>query len=482
MTEAVFGGGGSAPERAAKPALVAATSGRTLSYDELAAAVASIATGLVRTGLGPGTVIALHLPDSPEFAVALHAAFAAGAVPFPVRATVTATELARLLAEAGARALVTWPVMLDIARRAAKSADVDRVLCFGDEPDAEPFSGLTTGAAKPPETAVKPADLALLAGTRGSAGRVRCVPLTHADVSGGLFRVAEAGMIGGSDVVLSALPLADVLGLNGVLNPALRLGATVVTLSGAGRDNLLRAVQDQRVTMALVTPETVEMLALDRVVPRYHLRSLRAVVAVGGPLRAEVARACATRLGCPVRQAYGLAEAAGLTHLNLRAAEEGTLDSVGRGLLGVRWSVTDSATGAEQPAYQAGELCVRVLDRWVRSGDSAFADEHGRVFILGRLGERGPEPPAEPEAVLAAHPAVREAVVAPAPDPELGLVPHAFVVLDEQIPAEVLLDYVNAHVPSYRSVPAVTVVDLIPRSPSGRVLRRALLERAGLGS
>ncbi|MFG2005383.1 AMP-binding protein [Spirillospora sp. NPDC048911] len=481
VTQAVFGVTGPVPERGAKTALVAATSGRSLSYDELARAVASIATGLIRAGLGAGTVIALHLPDSPEFAVALHAVLAAGAVPFPVRATVTAAELARLLAEAGARALVTWPVVLDIAQEAGKSVELERLFCFGAEPDVEPFSDLTTGAATLPETAVDPAaDLALHACTRAVAGRARTVPLTHADVTAGLIRLAGAGMIGASDRVLSALPLADVLGLNGLLNPALRLGATVVTLSGAGRDNLLRAIQEQQVTMALVTPEIVEMMAFDRTVGRYRLRSLRAVVSTGGPLGAEVARACAARLGCPVRQAYGLAEAAGLTHLNLRAAEEGTLDSIGRALSGVRWRVADLATGTEQPAYQAGELCVGVAGRWMRSGDSAFADEHGRGFVLGRLGARRPEPPAEPGAVLAAHPAVEDAVVAPAPDPELGLVPHAFVVLADRVSAEDLLAYVNAHVPSYRGVLVVNVVEMIPRSPSGRVLRRALLERAGL--
>jgi acyl-coenzyme A synthetase/AMP-(fatty) acid ligase len=259
-----------------------------------------------------------------------------------------------------------------------------------------------------------------------------------------------------------------------------------VTQSGAGRHDQLRAIQDHRVTVALVPPRMVEILAFDRAVPRYHLRSLRAVVSTGGPLRAEVARACATRLGCPVRQAYGLAEAAGLTHLNLRAAEEGTFDSVGRGLPGVTWRVVDPATSTDQPAYQAGELCLRLpvagtgQVRWLPTGDSAFADEHGRIFILGRLGAGRPEPPAEPEAVLSAHPAVRDAVLAPAPDPELGLVPHAFVVLAEPVSADDLLSYVNGHVPPYRSVLAVHEVDVIPRSPSGRVLRRALLERAGL--
>nr|WP_281292237.1 AMP-binding protein [Actinomadura decatromicini] len=332
-------------------------------------------------------------------------------------------------------------------------------------------------------------DVALVAWGRGEQGRAGdVVRLTHAEVVAGLVRVADSGLLGGSDVVLSALPFSDVLGVNGVLNPALRLGATVVACAGTRRPDLLRALRDHQVTVAVLPPRLVEALAYDRAVSRYELGALRAVVAAGGPLAAEDARAAAARLGCPVRQAYGLAEAAGFTHLNLRAVEEGTLDSVGRGLPGVTWRIVHPRRGTAQPSYQPGELCVRlpvartaaVPVRWLPTGDSAFADDHERVFILGRLPAVRSEPPGEPEPVLAAHPAVEDAVVAPAPDDDLGLAPHAFVVLAERASEDDLLAYVNKHVHRTRMVSAVHVVDEIPRAPDGQVRRRALLERAGL--
>lgn len=469
-------------------AVVDAMGGRGMSHAGLAAAVGSLAAGLAREGAGPGTVVALHLPDSPEFVVALHAVTAAGATPMPVRPGTTAPELAALLAAADAEILITWPVLLDVARTAVRERPVGRMFCFGDEPGVEPVSTLYTGGPAP-EVRVDPAcDAALIACTRGDGAPARAVRLTHAEVVAGLTRVADAGLVGPSDIALSALPLADPIALNGLLNPGLRLGATLVTLAAAGRHELLRAIQDHRVTVLLAPPRLVEVLAYDRSVGRYDLRSLRAVVSAGGPLSAEAARACSARLGCPVRQAYGTAEAAGITHLNPRGVEEGTLDSVGRGLLGVSWRVVDPATGSDQPAYQPGELCLRlpmtsaaaVPVRWLTTGDQAFADEHGRVYILGRLGARRPEPPAEPDAVLAAHPAVSDAVIVPVPDLAVGLAPHAFVVATRPVPREELLAYVNAHVPSYRRVVALHVVDMIPRSPSGRVRRRALLQRAGL--
>ncbi|TDD60338.1 AMP-binding protein [Actinomadura rubrisoli] len=481
-----LGGGGLGGP--ARPALVDGASGRSLSRADLAAQAGSAASGLAREGLGRGSVVGLHLPDGPEFAVALHAVTAAGAAPFPVPAAVPAAELARLLDAAGARAVITWPALLAGALEATASCGVERIFCFGAEPGAEPFSALLTGRAAPDVPADPARDIALLGCTRVSSGPARAVRLTHAEVVAGLVRVAGAGMIGPDDIVLTALPFAGVLGLNGVLNPALRLGATVVALAGTGRHDLLRALQDHRVTVAVLPPRLVEVLAYDRAADRYGLRSLRAVVSAGGPLAAEDVRAAAGRLGCPVRQAYGLAEAAGFTHLNLRAAEEGTLDSVGRGLPGVVWRIVHPRTGADQRSYQPGELCVRlpvartaaVPVRWLPTGDSAFADDHGRVFILGRLGLARPEPPAEPETVLAAHPAVGDAAVAPAPDLDLGLAPHAFAVVKAPASADDLLAYVNAHVADCHRVTAVHVVDAIPRTPDGRVRRRELLARAGL--
>ncbi|WUI02291.1 AMP-binding protein [Spirillospora sp. NBC_00431] len=448
VTRAVLGAGAD-PGRVA---VMDAESGRSVSYAELVAGVEAAASGLVRAGIGPGDVVGLLLPDGPEFAVALHAVIAAGAVPFPVGAECPVDAV-------GARAVITSGRF----DGAARTLELDRLM-VGE-------GAGVSGAEVDPDR-----DVALLACARG-----RAVGLTHAEVVAGLVRVADAGMIGGGDTVLSALPFSDVLGLNGVLNPALRLGAAVV---GLGGHDLPRALRDHRVTVAVLPPGLVRGLAASRC----DLPSLRAVVVAGGPLAAEDARAAAAGLGCRVRQAYGIAEAGGFTHLNLRAAEEGTLDSVGRGLPGVTWRIVHPRSGAAQASYQPGELCVRlpaartaaVPVRWLPTGDSAFADDHGRVFVLGRVTGTRPDPPGEPETVLAAHPSVGDAAVIPVPDGDLGLAPHAFVVLVEPVPEGGLLAYVNGRVPRTRAVSAVHVVDEIPRTRDGRVRRRALLERSGL--
>ncbi|HEU5156602.1 MAG TPA: AMP-binding protein [Streptosporangiaceae bacterium] len=416
--------------RGTRVALIDATSGRTLSYAELVEAVWSAASGLRRAGVGRGDVVGVHLPDVPEIAVALHAVMAAGAAPTPIRPATSAEAMARQLSECGARWVITWPVLLDIALAAARDTQVERIVCFGAEPDAEPFSQLLSGDGRPVEAGTDPrADVALVPYTLGTTGPPKGVRLTHQNLVTGILQLVGAGLISGADTALSTIPLTDVTGMVTVLHVGLHAGAAVVTRSGTGRLDLLRTLQDLRVSLLLCTPDIVEMLAHDHEVDRHNLRSLRSIISTGAPLRPEAARACARRLGCPVRQAYGLAEAAGITHVNLRAAQEGTLDSVGRGLPWVDWRVIGPGTGVEQAAYQPGELLVRgpaaarsradarPLPEWVPTGDVAFGDEHGRLYIVGRMPAPGTRPAGDPQATPEAHPAVRDAAVIPIPGP-----------------------------------------------------------------
>ena len=479
--------------RGTRVALIDATSGRAVSYAELAGAVRSAASGMARAGIAIGDVVGVHLPDVPEIAIALYAVMAAGAAPTPIRPTTSVEAMTRQLTESGARWVITWPVLLDIALAAVRGTQVERVVCFGAEPDAEPFSALQAGTERPVGSGLDPrTDLALVPYTRGTTGPPAGARLTHRNLITGILQLVGAGLISGTDTVLSTIPLTDVVGQVTALHVGLHAGAVVVTRSGTGRLDLLRTLQDRRVSFLVCTPDIVEALAADREVDRYNLRSLRSIISTGEPLRPDAARTCAARLGCQVRQAYGLAEAAGITHVNLRAAQEGTLDSVGRGLPWVDWRIVDSPAGAEQPAYQPGELLIRgpavahsratgeALPEWVRTGDVAFVDEHGRLYIIGRMSEPGDQPADDPQAMLEGHPAVGDAAIIPIPDRDLGLSPHAFAVLQEPASGADLLAYMNEHLPLFQRVRAVHLVPVIPRTPSGRIMRRVLIERAGL--
>jgi acyl-CoA synthetase (AMP-forming)/AMP-acid ligase II len=223
-------------------------------------------------------------------------------------------------------------------------------------------------------------------------------------------------------------------------------------------------------------------------------------VSGAAPLGAEIATDCAERLGCIVKQGYGLTEASPVTHINPEdAVRRGT---VGLPLPGTSCRIVDPESEADSPPGQPGEVWIRgpqvmtgYLGRsdatadaireggWLRTGDIGTMDDDGYLRIVDRLKEmikvKGFQvAPAELEAVLVSHPAVQDAAVVPVADPELGEAPKAFVVRKEDVGPDELIAFVAGQVAPYKKVRHVTFVDAIPRSASGKILRRELRERS----
>jgi NAD(P)-dependent dehydrogenase (short-subunit alcohol dehydrogenase family) len=241
-------------------------------------------------------------------------------------------------------------------------------------------------------------------------------------------------------------------------------------------------------------------LATSELTGDYDLSSLRVLTSGGAALSADLARACAHRIGCRVSQGYGLTELAGATHL---APDDGPYrpDSIGPALPGVEWRVIDPGTQADLGPGEPGELLVRsatamrgYLDDpeataatvdaggWVRTGDIVTFDSDGWFRVTDRIKElikyKGYQvAPAELEEVLLTHPAVGDAAVVRSPDEAAGEVPKAFVVLRAPVTADELTTWVAERVAPYKRVRRVEFTDQIPRSPSGKILRRVLAER-----
>jgi acyl-coenzyme A synthetase/AMP-(fatty) acid ligase len=284
------------------------------------------------------------------------------------------------------------------------------------------------------------------------------------------------------------------------MNLGLAAGPTVVTMPRFDLESFLRLVQDRRITRAELVPPIVLALAKDPRVERYDLSSLRVVTSAAAPLGEELARLCAERLGCRVKQAYGMTELGGGTHF---APDDGPdrPESIGQPLPGVECRVVDCATGADVGPGRPGELLVRApgamegylgngaataltidADGWLRTGDIVCANADGWFVIVDRVKElikyKGCQvAPAELEAVLVSHPAVTDAAVVGSPDEEAGEIPKAFVVLGAPASADELMRFVADRVAPYRKVRRLEVVEQIPKSPSGKILRRVLLER-----
>ena len=488
-----------------KPALIDGPSGRVLTYAQLGAGVERVAAGLAAHGFERGDVLALFAPNCPEFALAFHGALAAGGVVTTVNSLSTVQDLQFQLRNAEARYLVTVGPFLDRAMPAAGLAGIEQVFVLGDAPPSPgttPFGTLLATAAPAPDVDIEPAtDVAALPYSSGTTGLPKGVMLTHRNLVANLVQTAALHAVAQTDRIVVVLPLFHIYGLQVVLNLGLSAGATLVTLPRFEFEGFLSLLQQQRITRAFVVPPIVLALARQPVVDRYDISSVAAMMSGAAPLDAELETACARRVGCRMVQGYGLTEASPVTHANPDIPGKSKPGSVGHLLPNTECRIVDPAGGTDLGPGEDGELWIRgpqvmrgylnnpeataeMLDThgWLHTGDIGRVDQDGYFTIVDRLKElikyKGFQvAPAELEAVLRSHPAVADAAVVPLADDECGEVPKAFVVLRGDASPADLMAYVAERVAPYKKIRAVELIDAIPKSPSGKILRRVLRER-----
>ena len=493
---------GRARELGDKPALIDAPSGRTLTYGQLVDAVERVAAGLAERGFGRGDVFAHYAPNLPEYAVAFHAVASLGGVNTTANPLLTTDELAAQLVDCSASLLVTVPAMLDKAMAAAERAGVEEVFVYGEADGATPFARLLEARAPVPQVRIDPAsDLAALPYSSGTTGLPKGVMLTHRNLVANILQIASAHTTSAEDRVLAVLPFFHIYGLVVVLHKALSRGATLVTMPRFELPGFLGAIQDHRVTRLYVVPPIVLALARHPVVGDYDLSSVRIVLCGAAPLSPELEAACAKRLGCRVLQGYGLTETSPVTHVVPEVAAGRKPGSIGPPLASTECRVVDLKTGVDAAPGRPGELWIRgpqVMkgylnnpqatadtideDGWLHTGDIGRVDEDGWFTIVDRLKEMIKYKayqiaPAELEAVLLEHPAIADTAVIGIADEEAGEVPKAFVVASRALAADEVSAFVAERVAPYKKLRAVEFVDEIPKSPSGKILRRLLVQR-----
>jgi len=245
-------------------------------------------------------------------------------------------------------------------------------------------------------------------------------------------------------------------------------------------------------------------LAKHPLVEQFDLSRLCTIMSGAAPLGEEVARACAKRLGCTLKQGYGMTEASPVTHLS--PEDSAKLSSIGPPIPNTECRVVDVSTGEDLGPDREGELWVRgpqvmkgywnnpeatseVLDAegWLHTGDVGYADKEGFFYIVDRVKElikyKGFQvAPAELEALLLSHPAVSDAAVIGVPDEEAGEVPKAFLVTPGEPDAAEIMAFVAQRVAPQKKIRQIEFLEAIPKSASGKILRRVLLERERTGS
>ncbi len=445
-----------AAARADRPALIDGPSGRTLTYGALASGVQALASGLFERGFAPGEVVALFAPNLPEYAVAFHGVLAAGGANTTINSLAAEEDIRAQLVATGARYLITIAPFLERALPAADAAGVERVFLLGAEgvEGTESFASLLAPDAEPVrlgavDTATAVAALPMSSGTTGFA---KVVQLTQRNLVANVVQSDAAINISEDDVMIGVLPFFHIYGLTVLVNLALRKGATVVTMPRFDLEEFLTLLQEHRVTFACLVPPIVLALAKHPSVDKYDLSALERVMTGAAPIDADTMRAAAARLDASVLQGYGLTETSPVISAPTRDAAMGRPASTSFILPNTEIQIRDIETGASLGPDLDGEIMIRgpqVMagylddpeanaftlepDGWLHTGDIGHADADGYLYVVDRLKElikyRGFQvPPAELEALLVQHPAVMDAAVIPAPDPNAGEVPKAFVV------------------------------------------------------
>lgn len=489
----------STPTPDSQPALVDAQSGEQMTYGELRAAALAGARGLVAHGVRPGDAVALVGHNQPSFVVALHAALLAGAAVAPLNPAHTVAELAKQMGQISPSVVICSEASADPSCTAARAAGVRGCLVLGSHPHLPSFNelpppeGFVALPELDPETAV-----ALLPFSSGTSGLPKPVMLTHRNLVANLEQTRKGWKLRPGEVLVAALPFFHAYGFTIVLHCGLLVGSTVVTMPRFDANAYLGLLARYRCTRAHIVPAIARKIASVSDGESFDLSSLKYVVCGGAPLEASTLAQAELRLGCKIRQGYGLTEASPGTHQvfddDFAHAPPGC---VGRLSPSTEARVVVPDTEIDVPPGSSGELLIRgpqvmqgylsqpeasakaKAGEWLRTGDLARIDEDGFLFIEDRLKDvikcNGFQvSPSELEAIFHTHPEVMDVAVVGVPHEARGEAPRAFVRTSRPNMEAELVEFIASRVARYKTVSSVVHVDEIPRSAAGKVLRRDL--------
>jgi long-chain acyl-CoA synthetase len=497
-----------------KTALVDVSGGRRITYAEYGETVEALARGLVASGVRPGELIAIFLPNSWEFCAAYHAATLAGAIPTLLNPTYREREVRYQLQNSGAVLLITDARTI-AGISLAGLTNLRQVFSTRERANgSEPFSELLKPASARPPAPLRGSQetLAALPYSSGTTGLPKGVMLSHHNLVANVYQLLGPGakMLEPDDNLLCFLPLYHIYGLNVALNPVLMMGATLVLVPRFHPGQVCSLLGQEAITTMLMVPPAMSALCLAAEAgefPKDH--EVHWVKSGAAPLAPDLPRRFTALTGIPVCQGYGMTEASPVTHVGYLDLERYRPDSIGHPLaktecrvLGAENLARSAESVSEVRTGEPGELVMRgpqfmqgywqepeataavLRDGWYWSGDVVTRDAEGFYRVVDRRKEmikyKGfPVAPAEVEAVLLEHPAVRDCGVVGRPDAAAGEIPVAFVVLRDGFRTgkkmeEELCAFVGERLTHYKQPRELHFVEVVPKTASGKILRREL--------
>jgi acyl-CoA synthetase (AMP-forming)/AMP-acid ligase II len=474
------------------PAITDGITGQSLSGSDLIWQIRSLAGGLVAGGMTTGATVAVIAANAPDFAVIVHGALYAGARVVLISPAATQDEISHQATCTRARLVVADPgilprlghvqvPVLTTARGGPSGFDTLMGPPLDRQPDCDPAH-----------------TVAVIAYSSGTTGLPKGVMLTHANLVASLAQSRAVRPLAPGETTVAVLPFSHVYGFQLHMNQYLSQGASVVTLPRLDMDHMLRLADTQRVARLFLIPPIIAALARYPRLSDHDLSALRMISTGAANLTPGIAAACTARLGVPVLQNYGMTELG--PSCSVTSPDDQRPGSSGRTLPGTDARIVDPGTGQDALRGGQGELWIRgpqvmpgYLDDadataaardsegWLHTGDIARIDPDGHVHITDRMNDcfkfNGMQiSPSAIESVLLTHPDIADAAVIGQPHPSAGKIPVAFVVPNAgHVPApDAIIDFVAARVAVHQQIREVTVVEAIPRSPSGKILRRLL--------
>ncbi len=493
--------------------------GGKISYGELNSLADSFAAGLQSLGITKGKRLAIYLPNLPQFVSSYYGALRAGAIVVAVSPLYKERELAHILTDSGAKALVCLDKLYPYAQSVRDNTELSHVFTTSASdyaqhaPKSPTLSGATNlrealkdfeGQPRPVEIDAKK-DLALLQYTGGTTGVPKGAMLTHYNLVVNAIQFSSwLAMRLGAEVNLSVLPFFHIYGTTVAMNvPIYTSSAMILIPDPRDIDAILRAIDAHKPTIFCGVPAMYIALINRPDIRQHNLRSIRVCVSGASPLPLQVQRRFEELTGGRLVEGYGLTETSPVTHVNpVDEVAKNRSGSIGIPISDTEAKVIDLDEGERDlPPGTVGELVVRgpqvmmgywknaeesrmaLRGGWFRTGDIATMDQDGYFHIVDRkkdmINVSGLKVwPREVEEVLYEHPAVKEAAAVPILDAISGEAVKAFVVVKEEyagkVTASELTEFCKKKIADYKAPKAVEFRDALPKSSVGKILRREL--------